>query len=65
MANAYALISNPLTGETWNGVKRVADNTFIPNHLGSKDWLDYQKWLAEGNAPDPVTVILTVPYMLP
>jgi len=50
MAKEYALISNLLTGETW-GVKRIADNTFIPNNPGSKDWLDYQGWLAEGNRP--------------
>jgi len=45
--------------------ERVADNTFILNNPRSKDWLDYQEWLAEGNTPDPVMVRLSVPNMLP
>lgn len=34
-------------------IRRVADNVFIPDHPGNKDWLAYLAWTTQGNAPDP------------
>ena len=43
----------PLTYKlSGNGVKR-SDGASIPNCDGNRDWKEYQKWLAEGNTPDP------------
>ena len=36
-----------------NCIKRIADNAFIPNDPANRDWQQYQKWLAEGNEPQP------------
>ena len=27
----------------------------IPSNTGNRDWVEYQKWLADGNTPDPNT----------
>lgn len=44
-----------LDGETidTNMVKRLPDNTYIPNNPENTDWQAYQAWLAEGNTPLP------------
>jgi len=34
-------------------IKRIVDNTFIPNDLGNTDYQKYLEWLAEGNTPEP------------
>ena len=36
-----------------SGVKRLADNAFIPPDLRNTDWAEFQKWLAAGNTPQP------------
>ena len=38
---------------TKNGVKRLSDNSNIPNDPKSPDWRKYQVWLDEGNTPEP------------
>jgi hypothetical protein len=43
----YQLVTN------FDGVQRIADEAFIPNDGGNRDWNEYQSWLAEGNTPDP------------
>lgn len=43
----YKLIMNS------NSVLRTADGATIPNDPYNKDWQAYQKWLAQGNTPDP------------
>ena len=35
------------------GVVRLSDNAFIPEDPANKDWQEYQKWLAQGNKPQP------------
>jgi hypothetical protein len=47
MASEYQLVTN------FDGVKRTADEAFIPNDGGNRDWNEYQTWLSEGNTPDP------------
>lgn len=36
-----------------NGIIRLLDNVNIPNDPKNRDWRKYQKWLAEGNKPEP------------
>lgn len=38
---------------TNNGVLRVNDGSNIPSDLKNKDWVEYQKWLSDGNTPLP------------
>jgi hypothetical protein len=33
-------------------VKRISDNAFIPFDEANQDFLEYQKWLSEGNTPE-------------
>jgi hypothetical protein len=35
-----------------NGVMR-SDGACIPSTSANRDWREYQRWLAEGNTPDP------------
>jgi len=46
MINLYKL--------TEQGVLRKSDGANIPAADGNRDWKEYQKWLAEGNTPDPI-----------
>lgn len=34
-------------------IKRIADNAFIPFDPANTDFIEYKKWLAEGNEPEP------------
>lgn len=34
-------------------VKRLADNAFIPFDPANTDFIEYQRWLSEGNTPEP------------
>ena len=36
-----------------SGVIRLLDNAFIPFDAANTDFLEYQKWLEEGNTPIP------------
>jgi hypothetical protein len=47
MASEYQLVTN------FDGVKRTADEAFIPNDGGNRDWNEFLAWEAEGNTPDP------------
>lgn len=38
---------------TKSGVKRLSDGAHIPNDPKNKDWRKFQKWVDEGNTPEP------------
>lgn len=44
----YQLIENSDT------ILRLPDNAYIPNDLTNSDRIQYEKWVSEGNKPDPV-----------
>jgi len=48
----YQLVIDKLSNEV-RVVKRIADNAFIPFDPANTDYAEYQKWLAEGNTPEP------------
>ena len=40
------------------GVRRLSDNTDIPNDPRNRDWRKYQEWLkVKGNVPEPMDII--------
>ena len=41
-----------MTGEV-NIVQRLSDGMFIPFDPANQDFVQYQKWLSEGNVPLP------------
>lgn len=47
MAAEYQLTPNEHT------ILRVADQAWIPDDPANRDYAEYQKWLADGNTPDP------------
>jgi hypothetical protein len=48
----YQLTANP------NIILRTTDNANIPTNLGNSDYIAYVAWLAAGNTPDPVPVVV-------
>ena len=36
-----------------NAILRIADRAFIPFDPANQDFVQYQKWLSEGNTPIP------------
>ena len=36
-----------------DGVIRTSDLSFIPDERRNRDWRKYQRWLGDGNTPDP------------
>ena len=50
---------------TNNGVVRTADSAFIPDDPANRDWIEYQKWYADGGVPDPYVPPTTVPTVQP
>ena len=49
----YKQINNFVTKEAVPAILRIADNTFIPFDLANVDYVEYLKWLAEGNTVLP------------
>ena len=50
----YQLLADTHFGAT-HGIKRLADNAFIPFDPANTDYQAYLKWLEEGNQPLPPT----------
>ncbi len=48
----YQLCIDSMTGQI-ACIKRLADNAFIPFDPDNMDFVEYQKWLSEGNVPIP------------
>jgi hypothetical protein len=48
----YKLIKDEFN-EQDNSVKRLSDNAFIPFDPANMDFVEYNKWLLEGNTPLP------------
>ena len=37
-----------------DGILKLDDNLWIPEHADNADWQQYQHWLSEGNEPLPI-----------
>ena len=48
----YQLYPDDYAGSV-QGIKRLADNAFIPFDPANTDYQQYLKWLEEGNTPLP------------
>ena len=54
MDYTYKILSNFITGAVIeNMVRRLPDNADIPFDPANMDYVDYLKWVAEGNTPLP------------
>jgi hypothetical protein len=49
----YKLINNIDGTTNVEVVKRTSDNAYIPFDPANTDFVEYQKWLSEGNTPIP------------
>jgi hypothetical protein len=63
----YQALTDTRTNQPAQGIKRIADNAFIPFDDANTDFVEYKKWLdaggivlaadaapvAEGNTPEP------------
>ena len=50
----YKKYKDSITGQDYeHGIKRIADNVYIPFDSGNKDYQKYLEWVAEGNTPEP------------
>ena len=52
MTYTYKLQKNPITGETLPVILRKEDYSFIPTVEDNTDYLDYLKWVDEGNTAE-------------
>jgi hypothetical protein len=49
----YKQLANDLRGQPAQCIKRLSDSAFIPFDPANTDFVEYQKWLSEGNTPIP------------
>jgi len=48
----YKLVNDPKTNKE-SCIRRISDNACIPFDPANQDFVQYQKWLSEGNVPLP------------
>lgn len=48
----YKLVNQP-GSNALIGIIRTQDNAFIPLEPNNTDYQEYQRWLEEGNTPEP------------
>jgi hypothetical protein len=49
----YKQVKTPNGTISENTIIRLSDNAFIPFDPDNQDFVEYQKWLSEGNTPIP------------
>lgn len=49
----YKQVKDVISGNNAQIILRISDNAFIPFDPANTDFLEYQKWLSEGNTPEP------------
>ena len=50
----YQQVLDPMTGQASEKiVQRTSDQAFIPFDDANRDYVEYKKWLDEGNQPSP------------
>jgi len=47
-----------LTNQPSKFVQRLSDNAFIPFDPANMDFVEYNKWLEEGNQPEPADEVV-------
>jgi hypothetical protein len=58
----YTQVWDPMNNQVNDKmIKRDEDGAFIPFDPGNRHYKEYQKWLDEGNTPNPVPEIPTPP----
>ena len=48
-----------------SSVVRDSDGAWIPDDPANTDWKAYQKWLSEGNTPNPYVPPVVIPQQVP
>lgn len=53
MYKLYSVKDTYTQQEIRKAIVRIEDNAWIPNDPANMDFVEYQKWLSEGNSPLP------------
>lgn len=49
----YQLTGNDFNGNPIDAIKRLSDSAWIPFDPANRDYVEYLRWLEEGNTPLP------------